>query len=161
MVRDSTTENGLLSEGRRRPGRLDVPKDGAHLMDPAVIDQWNRCRVRWHTVEVGHRHATASPRWVRDGDHILRTLETPHNLILRPRRRDAWIDAESRAAPSKPEQTFETCAVHPASRARIPAPSTAAGMWRAGVHITSHHVRLGFIALHVTPVLVWLTGLSI
>src|SRR5690606_33824141 len=66
-----------------------------------------------------------------------------------PGSRDAGVHAYEGAFSLYAQDAFDTRAIHPGGRPRVPGPPTAADMWRDRIDIRRDDVRLNFIALDV------------
>ena len=84
-----------------------------------------------------------------DDDLVRRAAMAVVDREARPVRRHAGREREPVLAQAESEDPFETGAIQPAGRTRVPGPAAAPGMRRLGVHVRGDHVGLDLVALHV------------
>src|SRR5580704_19692470 len=69
--------------------------------------------------------------------------------IGRPASRDAGVQAERHTSHAKPKDPFHPCPIEPASRARVPCPSSTTRMRSLRVDIARNYVGLHLVPLRV------------
>ena len=68
------------------------------------------------------------------------------DLVSWPAFWNAWLDVQPVPSQLKSEDSFQSNAVQPARRSRIPRPAAPAGVWRRSVDVRGDHIRLDLVA---------------
>src|SRR3954468_17807706 len=112
----------------------------------AVVDERNRS-VRGATIDLQLDAAALQPIGILDHDLVRRRLVAILDRELLPSRRNARLEEHLLSALLESENHLERRPVHPARRARVPGPPTAAEMSLCGIDIGGDDVRLDLVRL--------------
>src|SRR4051794_33185388 len=107
----------------------------------AVVAERNRS-VRGSTIDLQLDAAALEPIGILDHDLVRRRLVAVLDSELLPSRRNARLEEQLLSALVESENRFERRSVHPACRACVPGPSTAAQVSLRGIDIGGDDVRL-------------------
>src|SRR4030095_15645698 len=117
-------------------------------MSRAIVDErhglLSRCLC---AVDLHARNTAGDAIRILDVHLVARRVVTKRDGKAGPGARNAGIDEEGRAAKAKAQQPLDARAIHPAGRARVPAPSAAPQVGRLGVDVTRDDVRLDTVAV--------------
>src|SRR4051812_20805 len=112
----------------------------------AVVGERNRS-VGGSTIDLQLDAATLQPIGILDHDLVRRRLVAVLDSELLPSRRNARLEEQLLSALVESENGLERSAVHPARRASVPGPSTAAQVSLRGIDVGRDDVRLDLVRL--------------